>query len=439
METKQKFGLFTSVCMIVGIVIGSGIFFKSDNVLIDTNGSILLGVIVFIIAAIAIIFGSLAMSELAMRTGQTGGIIAYAENHIGKRGGCVFGWFQNFVYYPTIISVVSWVTGIYGTMLFDIEASLELQIIIGIVTYSFLYGLNYLSGRASGYVQNAATIMKLVPIVVIVLAGFLIAGPDLTTAGPSRGNAPGWTAALGPIAFSYDGWIVATGISHEIKNSKRNLVLALIIAPFFILCAYLAYFIGISTLIGPDTIIALGDEHVDLAAQIILGPLGSKVFLIFVLISVAGTVNGLILGSSRGIYALGEKRMIPGSRIVAHIDEQRDTPTKATVVSFLITTVWMIIHYISTRFQLLNNSDVSEISIVSMYLLYIVLYLQVMKLKYKGEIKSTAKGYVIPLMAILGALIIFFGGMQNPMFWFYLAFNIFVLAAAYGYAGINKL
>ena len=62
---KNEYGLFTAITMIVGIVIGSGIFFKSDNILVATDGSIALGVLVFCIAAIAIIFGSLTISQLA--------------------------------------------------------------------------------------------------------------------------------------------------------------------------------------------------------------------------------------------------------------------------------------------------------------------------------------------------------------------------------------
>ena len=81
---KNEYGLFTAITMIVGIVIGSGIFFKSDNILIATGGSIALGVLVFFIAAIAIIFGSLTISQLASRSSKEGGLIAYAEEYYNK-------------------------------------------------------------------------------------------------------------------------------------------------------------------------------------------------------------------------------------------------------------------------------------------------------------------------------------------------------------------
>ena len=74
-DVTKKYGLFTAITMIVGICIGSGIFFKSDNVLIATNGSIALGVLSFYLAAISIIFGCLTIGELASRTDKVGGLI----------------------------------------------------------------------------------------------------------------------------------------------------------------------------------------------------------------------------------------------------------------------------------------------------------------------------------------------------------------------------
>ena len=111
---KNEYGLFTAIAMIVGIVIGSGIFFKSDNILVATGGSVALGVLVFCIAAIAIIFGSLTISQLASRSSKEGGLIAYAEEYYNKSTSCAFGWFQTFLYFPTLIAVVSWLESTFA-------------------------------------------------------------------------------------------------------------------------------------------------------------------------------------------------------------------------------------------------------------------------------------------------------------------------------------
>ena len=275
---QQKYSLFTTIAMIVGIVIGSGIFFKSDNVLVFTEGNILLGIAVFVIAAFSIIFRSLSISELALRTDEAGGIIAYCETFWSKSTACAYGWFQTFIYYPTITCVVAWVSGIYITMLFGINSTLEMQVLIGIAVIIVLYFINILSYKTGGYLQNASTLIKLLPLIIIAAAGIIFGNPipvlqsDISTAG----NAGlGWIAAIGPIAFSFDGWIISTAVGHEIKNSKRNLPLALVISPIIILTIYVLYFTGISTLIGAENVMKMGDAHVNEAALMLFGPMGA--------------------------------------------------------------------------------------------------------------------------------------------------------------------
>ncbi len=127
-SSNGRYNLITALAMIVGIVIGSGIFFKADNVLKYTNGNVALGVGVFVLAAVAIIFGSLSIAELAKRTDAHGGLIGYADEFVSPHFSTMIGWFQLFLYYPTLGVVVTWVVGIYTALLFGVkEASLELQ------------------------------------------------------------------------------------------------------------------------------------------------------------------------------------------------------------------------------------------------------------------------------------------------------------------------
>ena len=108
-EISKKYGFITATAMIVGICIGSGIFFKSDNILIATGGSILWGIVLFVVSAISIVFGCLTFGELASQTDQVGGLLSYSEEFLGSKAGCGYGWFQILVYYPSITAVVSWV------------------------------------------------------------------------------------------------------------------------------------------------------------------------------------------------------------------------------------------------------------------------------------------------------------------------------------------
>ncbi len=428
---KNEYGLFTAIGMIVGIVIGSGIFFKSDNILVATNGSITLGVLVFCIAALGIIFGSLTISELASRESKAGGIISYAEYSYNESIACAFGWFHTFLYYPTLVAVVSWVAGIYICMLFGIEGGLALHTLIGLAVIVVFYILNLLSGKLGGYFQNASTVIKVIPLILIALAGVFFGNPSSINMGDVVNmTSASWIAAIAPIAFSFDGWIIATSIGHEIKDSKKNLPKALIIAPLFILLIYVLYFVGISIYVGPEQIMALGDAHVDLAANMIFGQWGAKIILTFVVISILGTVNGLVMGHIRMPYSLAIRDMFPKSEIVKKVNKSLGMPVYSAIVAFVISLVCLLVHYITQNNNLLPNGDISEISITVNYLLYILLYFKVFKMGVSGEIKGLWKGKVNPILATLGSLIIFFGSLSNPLFLSYLLICGLLLLAA---------
>ena len=428
---KTEYGLFTTIGMIVGIVIGSGIFFRSDNILIATGGSISLGILVFCLAAISIIFGSLTISELATRSTKTGGIIAYAEDTCNNYIACAFGWFHTFLYYPTLICVVSWVIGIYSSLLFGIEATLITQVLIGFVIMCILFICNILSAKLGGYFQNLATVIKLLPLFIIGIAGIVAGDPTHIT--PSQApvvESAGWIAAITPIAFAFDGWIIATSLGHEIKDAKKNLKIALIFAPLFILAIYLLYFVGISMYVGPETVMSMGDAHVDAAALKLLGPLGSKVILTFVIISVMGTVNGLIMGLLRLPYSLSLRGMFPRSEQISKTREGLSFSLSGALVAFILCVFWMFIHYFTQKYNILQNSDVSEIAITINYVLYIILYLKVFQMGQKGEIQGFWRGKMNPILAICGSLMILIGSMGNSNFWIYAAFCALLLVAA---------
>ena len=295
-----------------------------------------------------------------------------------------------------------------------------------------IYILNGLSSKLGGIFQTASTIIKLIPLILIAIAGIIFGEPSSITSVElsSAVKSTGWIAAIAPIAFSFDGWIVSTTIGHEVRDSKRNLPKALIIAPISILIVYLLYFVGISIYVGPETIMSLGDAHVDLAANNLFGIWGSKIVLVFVIISIIGTVNGLIMGIIRLPYSLAIRDMFPKSEVIANVDEKTKMPINSTVVSFIISVSWLAIHYFTTKTGLLPNSDISEISITMSYVLYALLYVKVLQLGIKKEIKSVIRGIINPILALCGSTIILLGSIGNSLFWIYAVICLGILLSA---------
>lgn len=436
-QQQGRYSLFTAITMIVGICIGSGIFFKADNVLAATGGSIFLGVVLFILGAIAIIFGGLTIATLAARTDKIGGIITYSEEFVGKGHATTLGWFQTLMYYPTLVAVVSFVVGIYMCTLFGWDGGLATWCLIGTGFLILCYIYNLLSPKFGGFVQDATCIIKVIPLIGLGICGMIWGDPAAGFANISEqiSTSGKWMMGISAVAFSYDGWVVSTSISHEIRDAKKNLPRALIIAPLIILGLYLTFFIAISSYMGSDAIITLGDDAIYTMVIDLFGPFFAKLVLVAIICSVIGTVNGLVLGSIRMPYAMSQReKFFPGRDWFAKTSGKNDMPINGGIFMLVLCLFWMAVHYFTASNGFLGGSDVSEISITANYLLYLGFYWMVFRLWRKGELTSVFRGLVCPLMASIGVGLILFGSLSGG--WIYVVYLLvsgIVMAIGLGY------
>lgn len=259
--------------------------------------------------------------------------------------------------------------------------------------------------------------------------------PGLAVFHPQTLGGATWLAAIGPIAYSFDGWTISITIAPEIRDSKKNLPKALVIAPLFVLLTYVTYFIGVTSLLEPKKIVELQDAHVYIVAQKLFGGFGAQIILIFVIIAVMGTANEIILGYIRLPYsmALRGSGMFPFAKKLSEQGEKTGMPVNSAIFCYIITLFWTVMHFITVKFGLLPNPDVSEIAIAMSYLFYIILYYKVFVLYRKGEIHSAFRGVFVPIMATLGSLFILSGGLQSKLFFFYAAFCICVILISFLY------
>ena len=318
-------------------------------------------------------------------------------------------------------------------MLFGLNPTLELQTLIALGYLIFFFTLNYFSLKLGGRFQNISTIMKLIPLIGIGLIGIFWKAPVPVTSEtlvvPLSQVGWGFLAALPATAFSFDGWVVATSITHEVKDAKRNMPIALTIGPLLVLVVYLAYFLGMVAIVGPEYILEHRDNTIYQIGQILFGEQGGTLILSFILIAVLGVVNGLVLGVLRMPQAMALKGMLPKSERIKVINEKTQLSPSAAKLSILVSLSWLLIHYLTQKFGFLSGGDISEIAIVFSYITYISLYLKVFKL---------SKNKVVPLLGILGSLIIVGGGIiSNPTF-----VPLFLLACSIifycGYAYMKK-
>ena len=109
-ELEKKYGLPTAICMVVGIVIGSGVFFKAESVLVQTGGNMPLGILAWLIVGAIMIVCSYVFATMATRYGKVSGLVDYAEATVGDRYAYLVGWFMASIYTPTLTSVLAWVS-----------------------------------------------------------------------------------------------------------------------------------------------------------------------------------------------------------------------------------------------------------------------------------------------------------------------------------------
>ena len=424
--------------MIVGICVGSGIFFKVDDILRFTGGNVFLGVIVFIIGAFSIIFGSISLTNLAARSNKNGGIVAYFEEFYSESIASAVGWFQTFLYYPTIAVVVAWASGIYTCLLLGFPDSLDLQMLIGLGYLLLFYFINIMSSTLGGRFQVISSIAKLIPLIGVgVIALFMTKDypeiPANVERVPITNVGIGWLAALAPTAFSYDGWAISLSISGEVKDPQKTMPRALIIAPIIVLLVYLSYFLGMTHILGPEYILSTGNGAVTEIGYMLLGKSGEVIILLFILISMLGVVNGVILGHIRMPYALATKQMIPFSEKITHYNQRGLTKNYSAIVSLVCSLTWFLVHYLTQKFHLMSTGDISEIAIVFGYLFYMILYVKVLSLYKQKIITNTFTGLIAPILAMIGGLIIVVGGFSsNPisMITFFIICLIFSLSGS---------
>ncbi len=436
---NQKYGFFTAISMVVGIVIGSGIFFKADDILIATGGSVILGVLGFLVVGIGVLFGSLVISEYAINNPEEGGVIPFAKDAFGPNVAFFVSWFMIAVYFPALIVILAFVTSIYLSVLLGIDSSTFIYVAT-VVLLICAFVINITSKRLGGIIQTLATGLKLIPLFVIGFMGLMFWGNsgDVVSASSDAISNGGFMSALIAIAFTFDGWIIVTSIGGEIKNPKRTLPFALSFGVLFTVIIYSLYFIGITNIVSPSEIISLGDGHVDVAAKAIFGNSGSTIITSFVVIAVYGGLNGMVLAYLRLPHAIISQGMM---KDVLNIEDELGNTgfAKRTIVfEAIIVAIVLAFHILVSEQILFGNLetpfDISTLPIIAIYIVYIGLYLKVFKVtKRTGNKRKVLALYFV--LATLISLVVIYGALQvNGLL--YIIVSLIIVAL--GYPLLNK-
>lgn len=426
MENKmqKRYGLPTAICMVVGIVIGSGIFFKAQTVLTATAGDALMGVIAWLIGGAVMAVFSMTFGIMATKYERCGGVIDYAEATCGRKYAYFIGWFLAMIYYPAMTSVLAWVSARYTLVAIvgdDTKIASAECMAIAAMYLIFFYFLNVIAPKISGKFQVSTTVIKLIPIAFIALVGTVIGLVNgnlaesfeyvSNNAGiiyPGTENAGGVEVGMGSLftavcctVFAYEGWIIATSINAEIKDAKKNLPIALGIGAVVIIAAYVLYYVGVLALADMSV---LGKNGTTEAFKF-FGTAAAAVINVVIVISCLGTLNGLMLACTRGFYALSIRNEGIAPETLAQVDEKTNIPNNASVLALFMCALWFG-YFVGGQFFGWFGSyafDSSELPIITIYLLYVPILITFM-IKEKGL--HPVKRFVFPALSMIAVVVV---------------------------------
>jgi len=448
-ELERKYGLFTAICMVVGIVIGSGVFFKAQTILSKTGGDMPLGVLAWLIGGAIMLVCLLTFSFMGQKYERVNGLVDYAEATVGPRYGYFMGWFSATIYFPGMTSALAWVSARY-TMEFITSAfpgfpmtipAAQGGCIVGpecmaltLFYLCIIYAMNVLSPKLAGKFQTSTTVIKLIPLGLMAVVGLvygLISGTlqenMVTTAQVATVSENPLFTAVCATAFAYEGWIIATSINAEIKDSRKNLPKALIIGGCIIVATYILYYIGVA---GGATNQELIDQGATIAFTNIFGKFLGNVLNLFIVISCLGTTNGLMLGCTRCMYSLAIRGEGPDPEMYNQVDGKTNMPGNSAVFALLITAMWFLYFYLTNLACVWSGPfvfDSTELPIITIYLMYLPILIQWMR---KEKEQNVLRRFVLPILALCGSIFMVIASIFSHRwgcFWYLIVFGVIML------------
>jgi basic amino acid/polyamine antiporter, APA family len=415
---KRDLGAWAAASIVVGTVIGSGIFLVPST-MIQRVGTVPMVFLVWIVGGLLSLAGALSYAELAAAMPEAGGEYVYLREAYGPIWGFLYSWTQMWVAKSGSIATLA--TGFYlyfadffhqfEGVAYVIPLPLgphggPIEILYGqlgaIALILALAWLNYFGVKFGGEVQTAVTFVKVILIgalIVIGLVGHAVAPASQPAAPPfPRMTLTGFIAALVAALWAYDGWNNAAMVGSEIQHPQRNLPRALIGGTLTVIVIYLLANAAYFHVLSPASV--AGEPRVAAAMMSrIFGPGGGHAVSIAAMISIFAALNGSILSGARVPYAAArDGHFFPALK---RVHPQHHTPANAIIVLSL----WSCLLVLSGKYD-----DLFNLVIFASWILYAMTAAAVIVLRKKQPNLPRpyfTVGYpVVPVLFITGAIIL---------------------------------
>lgn len=404
---QKNIGFFPALALVMGTVIGSGVFFKVSNIT-EVTGTPGMTLLVWLLGGVITICAGLTVAELAAAIPKNGGLTTYIEYTYGKFSGFLAGWAQSFIYFPAMIAAQAIVFSEQVLNLLHLKDGWIVP--VAFIAVASIYLINIIGSKAGGILQSVTLVVKLIPLIVIIIFGLMNTGDVEVSLAPNTGDTGiNFFTAIGAgllaTMFAYDGWIHVGNIAGEMKNPKRDLPLAIVLGLGLVSVIYLLinatflYTMPIEDLKG--NLSAATD-----ASEMLLGDMGGKLVTIGILISVYGALNGYTMTGMRLPYAMAEKNILPFKESFMKVTNA-GIPWFSGLVQVIIGAIMIT----SRSFDAITNMLVFVIWAFYVMAFYAVFVLR----KRESELE---RPYKVPLYPVIPAIAIIAGVfvMVNTLF-----------------------
>jgi len=334
-ELVRALGLLDCVLLVLGAIIGSGIFLTPGGIARITQNTAAV-FFVWTLGGILTFCGALSYAELGAAYPRAGGIYAFLREAYGRTTAFLFGWCVLWVMVTGSIATLASAFAIYLGYLIPIS-SLEAKL-CAVAVILILSLINCLGVRSGAAVQNLLGIIKIGSLIGIAAVLFLSGEGSLqnVTVSPGTFSSTPWSAigiAMIAVLWAYDGWHLLTFAAGEVRNPRRNLTVGLLLGTLSVMLLYLIVNFSYMFILPFEMLTGSSRVASDALGRAI-GPVGATIVALAILISITGAMNSNVLGGPRVFYAMAHEKLF--FRWVAYIHPRYHVPT----VSIVMNGVW---------------------------------------------------------------------------------------------------
>jgi amino acid transporter len=302
---RRVLSLFDAVCIIVGVVIGAGIYKTTPQVaanVADAWGIIL----VWVLGGMLSLAGALCYAELATAYPKEGGDYVYLNEAFGRQWGFLFAWAQLWVIRPGSIGAMAFLFADYANQIYPREDNPAVLAAYAAAAVVLLTGVNLLGIRTGKWTQNLLSLAKYLGLAVVCAAGLFFCGaaaaPPVPL--PAAAETPVFGQAMIFVLFAYGGWNEMAYVGAEVRNPRKNIFRALLLGTLAVMLIYVLANFAFLHALGLEGIRRSPDVAGGVL-QLALGKWGRLAIQWLIVVTALGAIQGMIFTGARIYYAMG--------------------------------------------------------------------------------------------------------------------------------------